>query len=81
MLQRYALWGALVLGLAPAVLVANPAHSQRDECKNRGQLDVLYCDENGDLVADSPKDPKKWREQYRPICDAGLTQRALVTPI
>jgi hypothetical protein len=24
------------------------------ECKNRGQLDELYCDEDNDLVADVP---------------------------
>ena len=26
------------------------------ECTNRGDLDVRYCDENGDLVADTPTD-------------------------
>ena len=26
------------------------------ECKNRGNLDSRYCDDNGDLVADTPKD-------------------------
>jgi phosphonate transport system substrate-binding protein len=32
------------------------------ECTNRGQLDALYCDENNDLVADVPTDPKKLRD-------------------
>src|SRR5919108_6327084 len=32
-----------------------------DACRNRGELDVMYCDENGDLVADAPKDPKHWK--------------------
>ncbi len=27
-----------------------------DSCKNRGDLDSIYCDENGDLTADTPKD-------------------------
>lgn len=31
-----------------------------DDCKNRGDLDVRYCDEDGDLLADTPKDPSKW---------------------
>ena len=30
-----------------------------NECSNRGDLDVLYCDVNGDLVADAPTDPAK----------------------
>src|SRR3546814_2047519 len=29
------------------------------ECNQRGTLANIYCDENGDLVADTPKDPKK----------------------
>ena len=31
----------------------------QDACKSRGDLDPQYCDDNGDLVADTPKDPKK----------------------
>ena len=27
-------------------------------CKQRGDLDQRYCDEDGDLLADTPKDPK-----------------------
>jgi phosphonate transport system substrate-binding protein len=30
-----------------------------EPCGNRGKLDVLYCDEDRDLLADPPKDPKK----------------------
>jgi len=33
----------------------------QDSCSHRGDLDALYCDENKDLVADSPRDSKKWR--------------------
>ncbi|MCH7634798.1 MAG: phosphate/phosphite/phosphonate ABC transporter substrate-binding protein [Proteobacteria bacterium] len=35
-----------------------PAAAQA--CKNRGNLDVRFCDDNGDLVADTPTDPSKW---------------------
>jgi len=37
---------------ASVVLVA-------DACKFRGDLDERYCDENRDLVADTPSDPKR----------------------
>jgi len=40
--------------------VAN-IHAQ-DACKNRGDLDMQYCDDNNDLVADTPKDPKRWKD-------------------
>ena len=49
-----------------------------DLCKNRGELDALYCDENGDLVADTPKDPKKWKNPgtivftYTPVEDPAV---------
>lgn len=37
--------------------LASPAAAQ--DCPNRGQLDAMYCDANGDLVADAPEDPSK----------------------
>jgi len=49
-----ALFALLLLG-------GSYAHAQ-DACKNRGDLDVQYCDANGDLVADTPTDPKKWKD-------------------
>lgn len=30
-----------------------------EECKARGDLDTIYCDENGNMVADAPRDAKK----------------------
>lgn len=48
-----ALAGALVLALAPSAFA-------QAECSNRGNLDVMYCDENGDLVADAPTDPAQF---------------------
>src|SRR5436190_22806862 len=47
-------------------------------CANRGDLDARYCDENGDLVADTPKDPKQWQNpatlvfSYTPVEDPAV---------
>ena len=35
-----------------------PAWSQ-DTCKHRGDLDALYCDDDGNMTADAPTNPKK----------------------
>jgi phosphonate transport system substrate-binding protein len=51
-------------------------------CQNRGQLDALYCDDNFDLVADTPTDPQKWRHPdtlvfaYTPVEDPAVYQNA-----
>jgi phosphonate transport system substrate-binding protein len=34
----------------------------QDACPNRGQLDTIYCDADGDLIADVPKDPAKQKD-------------------
>ena len=47
-----------VLIAAALSLTSLMAWSQ-DTCKNRGDLDVLFCDEDGNMTADAPKDPKK----------------------
>jgi phosphonate transport system substrate-binding protein len=36
----------------------------QDNCPNRGDLDVIYCDADQDLVADPPTDPKKFHDPY-----------------
>ena len=46
-----------VFALSLAIGAINPASAA---CKNRGDLDVRYCDDNGDLVADTPTDSSKW---------------------
>ena len=72
--------------LAPAALAmligsidaSSPAAAQ--ECRNRGQLDTLYCDDNNDLVADAPTDPRKWKDPatlifaYTPVEDPAVYQ-------
>lgn len=64
--------GAIVLALAAAQAFA------QDNCSHRGELDALYCDENKDLVADPPKDPKRFRNPstlvftYTPVEDPAV---------
>jgi len=73
---------AAALGAVLGALAAAPALAQGDTCKHRGQLDTLYCDEDGDLVADAPTDPKKWRDPgtlvfaYTPVEDPAVYQNA-----
>lgn len=70
------------LCVAAALLAGGAAYAQTDDCKNRGQLDTLYCDENKDLVADPPKDSKRWRNPstlvftYTPVEDAAVYETA-----
>ena len=68
---------ALVLGLAGSIAAA-----QSGDCTHRGQLDTMYCDENKDLVADTPKDTKRWKNPstlvftYTPVEDAAVYETA-----
>ena len=62
---------AFALGVFCALSVA----AQAQTCGNRGELDIIYCDENHDLVADSPRSPSKFKDpaelifSYSPIED------------
>lgn len=53
-----------------------------DDCKNRGALDKMYCDEDGDMTADPPTDPQKWRDPgtlvftYTPVEDPAVYKDA-----
>ncbi len=53
-----------------------------DSCTNRGTLDEMYCDENKDLVADTPKDKSKWKDPktlvftYTPVEDPAVYKDA-----
>ena len=75
--------GKSALGMSAIALLAGSllemrAMAQADDCKTRGQLDTLYCDDNNDLVADAPKDPKKQRDPstlvfaYTPVEDPAV---------
>ncbi len=45
--------------LAAVLVTASFSAQAQDACKSRGELDTPYCDEDGDLLADPPKDPKR----------------------
>ncbi|MCL6417432.1 phosphate/phosphite/phosphonate ABC transporter substrate-binding protein [Aestuariirhabdus sp. Z084] len=73
LLSRLLLSSALLLG-AGAVQAA--------DCSHRGVLDDKFCDENKDLVADSPTDPSQWRDPstlvftYTPVEDPAVYKDA-----
>lgn len=50
----------LLAALALA-LCCGLAHAQ-DPCRQRGDLDASYCDEDGDLLADAPKDARRLKD-------------------
>lgn len=69
--------GVTLAGALAGIFISNAAFAQ-DTCKNRGELDTQYCDENGDLVADTPKDPKNQKDPstlvfaYTPVEDPAV---------
>lgn len=71
---------AVALTAVLGSLAVDAALAQADQCRNRGQLDALYCDDDGDLVADAPKDAKRWRNPatlvfaYTPVEDPAVYQ-------
>jgi phosphonate transport system substrate-binding protein len=75
--MRITRWLALFLFALGGAALAIPALAA-DACKNRGELDVMYCDANDDLVADPPTDPKKLKNPstivftYTPVEDPAV---------
>jgi phosphonate transport system substrate-binding protein len=73
---------AIGLGLIVTAFFMGTSPSLADDCKNRGSLDVNFCDEDGDLVADAPKDPSKFRDPstlvftYTPVEDPAVYRDA-----
>src|SRR3954463_3485667 len=67
------------LALAAFGFAATLATAQ--DCKSRGDLDANYCDDNGDMVADTPKDPKKLKTPstlvftYTPVEDPAVYEK------
>ena len=67
-------------GLLTLILLSVFATPASAACK-RGQLDKRFCDENGDLTADLPKDKKKWVNPstlifaYTPVVDPSVYRK------
>lgn len=67
--------------LTATAFAAAALGASAQECKNRGDLDPMYCDDNGDLVADAPKDPKKFKNPstlvftYTPVEDPAVYEK------
>lgn len=63
-------------------LVMAASSALADDCSHRGVLDDKFCDENYDLVADTPKDPDQWRDPstlvftYTPVEDPAVYKDA-----
>jgi len=71
-----------ILALLVAFTLSAGLAFANDTCKNRGTLDEMYCDENGDLVADPPKNPEEWKDPstlvftYTPVEDPAVYKDA-----
>ncbi|HDZ39003.1 MAG TPA: phosphate/phosphite/phosphonate ABC transporter substrate-binding protein, partial [Marinobacter sp.] len=63
--------------LAASVLMSGFSGQALADCE-RGALDALYCDENGDMVADLPTDKSQWSNPdtlifaYTPVEDPAI---------
>lgn len=68
---------ACVAAVAMSLLAPEVASGQAT-CSHRGDLDQRYCDEDRDLVADQPRDPKAWQDpatlifSYTPVEDPAV---------
>ncbi|MDP4547130.1 MULTISPECIES: phosphate/phosphite/phosphonate ABC transporter substrate-binding protein [unclassified Marinobacter] len=76
--QKKKLPGVLpTAALAASVLMTGFSGQALADCE-RGALDTLYCDENGDMVADLPKDKSQWNDPdtlifaYTPVEDPAI---------
>ncbi len=70
------------LSAVAAILLLSTVSVYAAECGNSGALDDKYCDENYDLVADTPTDHAKWRDPdtliftYTPVEDPAVYKDA-----
>ena len=68
--------------LLSSSLLLGASAVQAEDCKYRGVLDDKFCDDNYDLVADTPKDESKWRDPstlvftYTPVEDPAVYKDA-----
>lgn len=74
--QLFKTVSSMILALGLAVMFSLSALAA--DCSNRGDLDLQYCDEDGDLVADTPTDSSKWLDpgtlifSYTPVEDPSV---------
>jgi phosphonate transport system substrate-binding protein len=79
-MNRLTHWCAILAAACIPVAFSSSALAQ-DACKSRGDLDPQYCDDNGDLVADTPKDAKKLKVPntlvftYTPVEDPAVYEK------
>jgi len=65
---------AMLLGMGTAAFA-------QEDCP-RGDLDPMYCDRDGDLLADTPTDPAEWKDPstlifaYTPVEDPAVYEEA-----
>ena len=63
---------------ASLLVLGSVTAAAAQECAERGALDALYCDANGDLVADAPTDPAEFNDPntlvfaYTPVEDPAV---------
>ncbi len=75
-------WVFALLGVLMTFALASIAVAADAPCKNRGELDGMYCDDDNDLTADPPKDSKKWKNPstlvftYTPVEDPAVYKDA-----
>ena len=75
-MTRY--FAILAAGLALAAGLGTAPAAAQSDCTKRGDLDLRYCDEDGNLVADQPKDSKAWQNpstlvfSYTPVEDPAV---------
>ena len=71
-------WAGATLAVAFFLVLTAGSPALAAGCKNRGTLDTRYCDEDGDLVADTPKDASQWLDpdvlifSYTPVEDPSV---------
>ena len=67
--------------VALALVLGAMSSMAAEACSNRGDLDANYCDENKDLVADTPKDAKRLKSTntivftYTPVEDPAVYEK------
>ncbi|MGM0536809.1 MAG: phosphate/phosphite/phosphonate ABC transporter substrate-binding protein [Pseudomonadota bacterium] len=75
--RKYPLATLALSSLLPLALLA-PSHVQAQVDCERGALDDIYCDANGDMVADRPADESEWVDPdtlifaYTPVEDPAI---------